>query len=147
MITLIYWLLTLTGILPFTWWVPFIDGFIEACVGSVIEEKSTSVLRVVWVYIALGLTYFSFYKLFCDLTLHPGFIFLSGLVFFAAFLIPGGLTITNYLLLHFGWITLPKWVLIAGIIVDILIVILLVYIFYDERKEKSKNIGENRNFM
>lgn len=52
-----------------------------------------------------------------------------------------------YLLLHFGWITLPKWVLIAGIIVDILIVILLVYIFCDERKEKSKNIGGNRNFM
>lgn len=139
MITLIYWLLTLTGILPFTWWVPFIDGIIEACVGSFAEEKNTSVLGVIYIYIALGLAYFSFYKLFCDLTLHPGFIFLSGLVFLVAFLVPGGLTITNYLLMHFGWITLPKWVLIVGIVIDVLIVIMLVYVFYDERKEKNKN--------
>ena len=139
MITLIYWLLTLTGLLPFTWWVPFIDGIIETCVGSLMEEKNTSVPRVIYIYIALGIAYFSFYKLFCDLTLHPGFIFLSGLAFLVAFFVPGGFTITNYLLRHFGWITLPKWVLITGIVIDVLIVIMLVYVFYDERKDKNKN--------
>ena len=139
MITLIYWLLTLTGLLPFTWWVPFIDGIIETCVGSLMEEKNTSVPRVIYIYIALGIAYFSFYKLFCDLTLHPGFIFLSGLAFLVAFFVPGGFTITNYLLGHFGWITLPKWVLITGIVIDVVIVILMVYVFYDERKDKNKN--------
>lgn len=140
MITIIYLILTFLGILPFTWWVPFIDGIVESFFAVSTQIDRSSISGTIYTYIGAGISAFSFYSLFCDLSLHPAFIILSGFIFLAAFIVPGGFTMVNLLLSYFGFIVLPKWILTIGIICDILTLILLVYIIYSDYKDKRSGL-------
>lgn len=133
MITIIYFILTFLGVLPFTWWVPFIDGIVETFIVGGLQDDTTAP-GIVSSYITVGIIFFSFYKLFCSLTLHPVFILLTGIVVLITFFVPGGFTIFNLLLVHFGYIFLPTWVLILGIVADVLTLVLVLYVFLPSRR-------------
>ena len=122
-ITLIYWILCALGILEFTWWVPFVESLAVVGMGS---DKDSLFANTVVSIIAQGIATFCFCCLFCDLQVNPWFVLISPVVFVVALYFPGGFTIFNLVMKHFGLMNPPIWVIVLGVIADIALLYMLV---------------------
>lgn len=63
MITIIYFILTFLGVLPFTWWVPFIDGIVETFIVGGLQDDTTAP-GIVSSYITVGIFFSHFTNCF-----------------------------------------------------------------------------------
>lgn len=124
MVSLVWWILSLCNVCAFSWLPIFIEGivlvFVAAFFGK--NESTTSSVQA----LSMGFALFAFCKCFLDLSISSWWILISPLWFALAALIPGGFTINNLLFSHFGLMNLPTWVLVVGIISDILFIGVLI---------------------
>lgn len=141
MVTIVYLILCWCGVFDFSWWFPFIESIILlilALLASAETEGSSS--GSVYLLVAMfftGLLIFSFYKLFADITISNWFILLTPFWAIIAYIVPGGTTISNILLHNAGLMLMPRWFLIAGIVLDVIEAISIVYSIIDDRKNKN----------
>lgn len=132
MVSLIFLVLSRFEILPFSWWIMFIEGIVVVA-GAVSLFSHQEIAEIIGTYFGLGLLSFAFYKLFCGLVLSWPWVLLAGVVSGLALLIPGGLTFFNVLLSNAGMINLPQWVFIAGIVIDVIVLIIEAYAIFSKQ--------------
>lgn len=133
MVTLVWWILSLFGICEFTWLPVFADAVCTVYL-DMREMPSENGATLTSLSIATGVAYFAFLKYFLGLTLSAWWVLASPIAFIIAFIVPGGFTIVNLLFQHFGWIQLPTWALIIGIVIDVLSLILLLGAIINNRR-------------
>lgn len=90
--------------------------------------------------IAGAIASFAFYKAFFGLTCSIWWMIPFDIVLAIAFIIPGGNTIFNKILLKRGLIaTLPKWGLILGIVIDVFSLIAIIAGIIELIKDSKKS--------
>ncbi len=140
MITIIWLILSLFGVCSFTWLPIFLDTLIVAsylaCKSSVSNQSSDN--ENLMCIAALSVSCFAFYKFFYAMTISGWWILLAPIAFVIVALFPGGFTIINLLFDKAGWITLPTWGLILGIVIDIFILVVEIASIIESVKN-SKN--------
>lgn len=132
MITFVWWIVSLFGVCSLTWLPVFIDG----CIALVLTffqldgngDPPASAI------VCVGIALFAACKYWFGLTISGWWILLSPVWAMLAIILPGGFTLTNYLLGHFGLMTVPTWVFITCIVVDVICVILELVLIFGDRK-------------
>lgn len=138
MVMLVWWILSLFGICEFTWLVVAIDFFLGIflyCINGVVTE-STGLLTIGLG--SIGCCLFAVCKFFFGLTLNGWWILLAPVWLAIAAFLPGGFTLTNYLLQKFGLMTVPLWVYIVGAVVDVFYFVALIYALVSDAKQQKK---------
>lgn len=115
-----------------TGWIAVLIGSIAAIAACVFLAASGSdagafLAAPVGVF-ALGAAVFAAYKVFCGLTVSALWIFLAWLILIVDFFIPGGYTITNWLIQHNELADVSWWLWAAGAVIDLLTLLLTVCI-------------------
>lgn len=127
MVSLIWFILSLSGICAFSW----IPVFIEAVVMVIyisMKHEANGVNALF--YASSGVALFSGLKVFLGLSLSAWWIFLSPLVALALFFVPGGYTILTAVLYFTGLISVTT----TGLIISLVIAIIFdVFIFLGMR--------------
>lgn len=134
MVTFVWWILSLFSVCEFTWLPIVIDtGLTVLNPMNYLDDSDSGVFTVP---ISAGICLFATCKHWFSLTISGWWVLLSPVWFLIAFILPGGFTLTNYLLGHFGLMTVPGWVFITGIVVDVICVILELVLIFGGRSKK-----------
>lgn len=142
MISLVLIVLSALGIIGFNWWIPFAEGLIltvAEMANSANSGNSDGFGSDLLANAAMGITAFSCYPLFCGLQVSPWWLLAAPFIFLLAFFFPGGITIVNLVLRHFGIIQLPIWLLVIGVLIDAFSLFAIVWLFLDSRKSSKTN--------
>ena len=139
MVMIVWFILSLFGVCQFSW----IPVMIDAAVSSLVllinsRQKNDNYTTDVLCEITIGIAVFAFYKVFCGLAISGWWILLSPIAIFVMLLVPGGITIVNLIFKSNGLISLPAWVLIIGIILDLLMLFGLTCALVDTIKSKNQ---------
>lgn len=128
MVTIICLILAKLGIIGFSWYIPLIEGIVVFVGGSVIsaaDENSSISLDVAIAY-AVSVAAFSIYKLWAGLTFSAWWLIIIPLVLILLVLLPGGVTISHWLLELTGCADIPTLLWICGGIIDLVALVLLI---------------------
>lgn len=132
MIMLVWWILSLFGVCEFTWLPVMIDcGLSTLCM---VFSTDDSYAANVTALLPAGVGIFALCKHFLALDASGWWLLLSPVWLVVAFFVPGGYTITNLVLSHHGIMALPTWVLIVGIVADVITLIAEICIFVDNAR-------------
>ena len=129
MVTLIWSILAALGKAEFTWVVPLVEYSILGLfnmIGTGIAYANNESGNFTSSEAILGVAAFAFYKLYLGLTVNPWFVIASSVVFPVLVFIPGGHTIFNLVMQHYGLLILPQWALIVGIVLDVIELIIMI---------------------
>lgn len=122
MIMLVWWILSLFGVCEFTWLAVVID----LSVSTVLSMPSIDEGPVPTPLLTMSGAIFAVCKHFLSLSISGWWILAAPVWFVLAAFIPGGFTITNLLLSHFGLMALPTWAFVVGIVGDVGMLIALI---------------------
>ena len=127
MVSFVWFILSLFDVCTFSWWPVLIEFSVYALCGCIsmcfTDDPGENAMAVVE---CMGSVIFAFAKLFLGLSISNWWYLPSGLWFILALIVPGGFTITNLVFSHYGWMELPTWVFVVGIVVDALEVIMVI---------------------
>lgn len=135
MVSVVWLILHLLGVCSFSWWPVLIESFLL----TILFSFSSGRVGLVLANVVAGLIPFSAFQLFCGLNVSLWWIIASPFWNLAALVVPGGYTISAMLMKRFGWIaTLPTWMLVVLIIVDVGSLAVIVAGLVESRQEKKK---------
>lgn len=135
MVTIVWLILSLIGVCSFSWWPVLIESFLLAILLSMGGKPGLLLANLV-----AGLIPFSAFKLFCGLNLSLWWLIAAPFWNLIAAVVPGGYTISAILLERYEFMTLPTWMLVVLIIVDILCLISIVAGVVESRND-AKTAG------
>ncbi|MBM6869494.1 hypothetical protein H7U37_07715 [Pseudoflavonifractor phocaeensis] len=134
MVTIVWLILSLAGVCGFSWWPVLIESILYMIVGSVSSSDGGRGGAILGVVMA-GFAPFAAYKLFCGLTLSPWWMLAAPVWNFVALVVPGGYTISGILLERYGFMTLPTWVLVVSVVLDVLFLIGIILMLVEGRQD------------
>lgn len=131
MVSFVWWILSLFGVCAFSWWPVLIEGLVMAVavpIISVLLRDDTGIEYLLGVCMSI----FAAAKLFLGLSISGWWILAGPIWFTLASFIPGGFTITNLVFSHFGLMECPTWLLVVGIVCDVLFLIRTIMRIWEE---------------
>lgn len=140
-VTAILAILAHFNILSFSWYVPLIEGAVYIIIGIINTVRSTADTdpdtRAPLGTIAIGAGWggFAAYKLWCVLSLNGLWILLSEVVAAIALLLPGGISLMNWLLSHFGLAVISPAFWIIGFVLDALMLLFEIFSIIELSKD------------
>jgi len=140
MVILIWFILSLFDVCKFTWLPVFIDAVLISAICSIKTEfnkKENEIFLYLQIIAIMGVAIFAFYKFFFGLTISGWWLLVSPIVGFLMLMVPGGITIINLLLYKYALIELPIWGLIVGVVIDVIIFALLIWIIIPNRRDRK----------
>ena len=142
MVTLIWFILSLVGVCSFSWWPVLIESVLAAVICGMNggDSKGGALLANVF----LGFVPFAGYKLFCGLTLSPWWLIAAPFWNFIAIVLPGGYTLSGILLERYGLMTMPTWVLVVSVVLDVLSLLAIVMGIVEWRQDRKKSSAKRR---
>lgn len=144
MVSLVWFILSLAGVCRFSWWPVLIESVLYMIVGSVSSSgggRGGAILGTV----TAGFVPFAAYKLFCGLTLSPWWMLAAPVWNIVALVVPGGYTISGILLERYGFMTMPTWVLVVSVVLDVLFLIGII-LMIAERRQDAKRTGRSGRY-
>lgn len=128
MLTLVWWVLSLFKVCTLTWLPVFIDAAILSVLlfAGMGDNDEEPIPKSLVLLATFGVAVFAFLKFFCCLSFSGWWVLSSAVLGIIALLFPGGFTIMNLLFKFLKLMILPTWVLIVGIVLDVIILILKI---------------------
>ena len=140
MVTIVWLILSLIGVCSFSWWPVLIESLLFMLIGLAGASDGGSKFMAVIGLVMAGVFPFAAFKLFCGLNLSLWWLIAAPFWNVIAAAVPGGYTISAILLERYEFMTLPTWMLVVLIIVDILCLISIVAGVVESRND-AKTAG------
>ena len=140
MVTIVWLILSLIGVCSFSWWPVLIESLLFMLIGLAGASDGGSKFMAVIGLVMAGVFPFAAFKLFCGLNLSLWWLIAAPFWNLIAAAVPGGYTISAILLERYEFMTLPTWMLVVLIIVDILCLISIVAGVVESRND-AKTAG------